>query len=64
MLKGLAVCIPAGVVILVGLVALAISGGNPDWLAWLGMAASVGVLAGTFFGMMAGFLKCAPMFED
>jgi hypothetical protein len=62
--KGMATAIPLIVACLMALVAIAIGGQHPRWGAWLGMAASVGVLAGVFFGAWAGFVVSAHALDD
>ena len=61
---GVAIAIPPSVVILVGLVALAVGDKDPEWGAWLGMAAVIGILNGAFFGALAGFIAKAHTLDD
>lgn len=63
-IKGVLVAVPLTIVLFMGLIALAVGDHDPDWGAWLGMAAAVGIYGGMFFGTMAGFLRTAPLFED
>jgi len=62
--KGVATAIPLMVVFLIALVAVAIGTQHPEWRAWLGMAAGVGLLAGLFFGAWAGFVATAHEFDE
>jgi hypothetical protein len=64
MAKALAVSIPLAVALLVGIVALAVHTQDPNWAAYLAMAAGNGVLAGVFFGLLAGFMRSAHLFDD
>jgi hypothetical protein len=61
---GVGVSIPVFVVIWVGLVALAVGSKDPDWAAWLGMAALIGVLNGVFFGALGAFVTHARILDD
>lgn len=63
-IRGVVVAVPIGIAVFMGLVALAVGGKNPNWGAWLGMAGAVGLLGGTFFGVMSGFLRTAPLFAE
>jgi len=63
MVKSIAISVPAAIVTFVGLVALAFRGESPNWAGWLAMAAGVGVLAGVFFGALAGFIRSVPLFD-
>jgi hypothetical protein len=63
-IKGVLVAVPLTIVLFMGMIALAVGDHDPDWGAWLGMAAVVGIYGGMFFGTMAGFLRTAPLFED
>ena len=54
-LKSIAVSVPLAIAFFVGLVALAVHNQQPDWNAWLSMAAGIGVIAGVFFGLLMGF---------
>jgi hypothetical protein len=42
----------------------AVHGKDPDWAAWLGMAAAIGVLAGVFFGAWMGFVAKAHALDE
>jgi hypothetical protein len=61
---GVAVAIPVFVVVWVGLVALAVGSKDPDWAAWLGMAALIGILNGVFFGALGAFVTQAHVLDD
>jgi len=63
-IKGVLVAVPLMIVLFMGMIVLAVGDHNPDWGAWLGMAAAVGIYGGLFFGTMAGFLRTAPLFDD
>ena len=56
--------VPVGVVIVLGLVALAIGGKDPDWGVWLGTLAAVGALAGAFFGALFAFIMKAHVLDE
>lgn len=58
------VSVPVGVVIVMGIVALAVGSQHPDWGVWLGMAAGIGVLAGAFFGSLLGFIIKAHVLDE
>ena len=64
MAKALAVSVPLAVGVLVGIVALAVHTQDPNWTAYLCMAAANGVLAGSFFGLLAGFMRSSYLFDD
>jgi hypothetical protein len=61
---GVATAIPLMAGFLIAVVALAIGRQHAHWGAWLGMAASVGVLAGVFFGTWAGFVVNAHALDE
>ena len=62
-IRDVAITVPLAVALWVGLVALALRGKDPDWGAWLGMAAGIGVLAGLFFGTWIAFVRNAPRLQ-
>lgn len=64
MAKAPAVSVPLAVGILVGLVALAVHTQDPNWAAYICMAAANGVLAGSLFGLLAGFMRSSYLFDD
>jgi hypothetical protein len=64
MAKAIAVSVPLAVVVFLGLVALAVHNQDPNWAAYLSMAAGIGVLSGAFFGLLAGFIRSAHLFDD
>jgi threonine/homoserine/homoserine lactone efflux protein len=64
MVKAVAVSVPLAVVVFLGLVSLAVRNQDPDWPAYLSMAAGIGVLAGVFFGLLAGFMRSIPLFDN
>jgi hypothetical protein len=45
------------------LIVLAVRNQRPDWNAWLSMAVGIGVLAGVFFGLLAGFMRTSHLFK-
>ena len=62
---GAVIAAPICVVIWMAIVALAVGPEDPeDWLAWLGIGAIVGVLAGAFFGGWAAFIAKAHVLDD
>jgi hypothetical protein len=61
--KSIAVSVPLAIAIFVGMVALALRNQNPDWNAYLAMAAGIGVIAGVFFGLLMGFTLTSHNFE-
>jgi ribose/xylose/arabinose/galactoside ABC-type transport system permease subunit len=61
--KSIAVSVPLAIAIFVGMVALALRNQNPDWNAYLAMAAGIGVIAGAFFGLLMGFTLTSHNFE-
>ena len=65
MFWGMVIAAPICVVIWMVIVALAVGPKSPaHWLAWLGIGAIVGVLAGAFFGGWAGFLMKAHTLDE
>ena len=62
-IKSIAVSVPLAIAIFVGLVALAVRNQQPDWNAWISMAAGIGVIAGVFFGLLMGFTLSSHNFE-
>jgi len=62
-IKSVAVSVPVAVGFFVGLVALAVHNQQPDWNAWLAIAAGIGVLAGVFFGLLMGFTLTSHYFK-
>jgi hypothetical protein len=61
--KSIAVSVPLAIGIFVGMVALALRNQQPDWAAYLAMAAGIGVIAGVFFGLLMGFTLTSHNFE-
>lgn len=62
---GAVIAAPICVVIWMIIVALAVGPEDPeDWLAWLGIGAIVGVLAGAFFGGWAAFIAKAHVLDE
>jgi hypothetical protein len=61
--KSIAVSVPLAIAIFIGMVALALRNQNPDWNAYLAMAAGIGVIAGVFFGLLLGFTLTSHNFE-
>jgi hypothetical protein len=62
-IKSIAVSVPLAIVIFMGMIALALRNQNPDWTAYLAMAAGIGVIAGVFFGLLMGFTLTSHNFE-
>ena len=62
-IKSVAVSVPVAIGVFVGMIALAVRNQQPDWNAWLGMAVRIGVLAGVFFGLLAGFMRTSHLFK-
>ena len=62
-IKSIAVSVPLAIGFFVGLVALAVRNQQPDWNAWISMAAGIGVIAGVFFGLLIGFTLSSHNFE-
>ena len=63
-ITSVAVSVPIVVAFFVGLVALAVHNQQPDWNAWLSMAAGIGLIAGVFAGLLAGFVRAGHFFDD
>lgn len=63
-ITSIAVSVPIVIALFVGLVALAVHNQQPDWNAWLSMAAGIGLLAGVFTGLLAGFVRSSHLFDD
>lgn len=62
---GVVLAAPICVVIWIVIVVAAVGPKDPeDWLAWLGIGAGVGVLAGAFFGGWAGFTMKAHLLDE
>ncbi|MFM8304907.1 MAG: hypothetical protein ACKOA9_11525 [Actinomycetota bacterium] len=65
MMWGMVIATPICIVIWMIIVVLAVGPKDPeDWLAWLGIGAIVGTLAGAFFGGWAGFIKKARVLDE
>jgi threonine/homoserine/homoserine lactone efflux protein len=62
-IKSVAVSVPLAIAFFVGLVALAVHNQQPDWNAWISMAAGIGIIAGVFFGLLMGFTLSSHNFE-
>jgi hypothetical protein len=62
-IKSVAVSVPLAIAIFVGMVALALRNQDPNWGAYLFMAAGIGVIAGVFFGLLMGFTLTSHNFE-
>jgi hypothetical protein len=62
-IRDVVITVPVTVAFWVGLVALAVGRKEPDWGAWLGMAAGIGVLAGLFFGVWIAFVRNAAQLQ-
>jgi hypothetical protein len=62
--KSMLISVPLMIAFWVLLVAVAVGNKDPDWGSWLGMAASIGALAGVFFGAWAGFVAKAHVLDD
>jgi threonine/homoserine/homoserine lactone efflux protein len=63
-ITSVAVSVPIVIAFFVGLVALAVHNQQPDWNAWLSMAAGTGLIAGVFAGLLAGFVRAGHFFDD
>lgn len=65
MLWGMLIATPICIVVWMIIVALAVGPEDPaHWLAWLGIGAIVGTLAGAFFGGWAGFIAKAHLLDE
>ena len=62
-IKSVAVSVPVASGVIVGMIALAVRNQQPDWNAWISMAVGIGVLAGVFFGLLAGFMRTSHLFK-
>ena len=62
-IKSVAVSVPIAIGVFVGLVALAVHNEQPDWNAWIAMGVGIGVIAGVFFGLLAGFMGTSHLFK-
>jgi hypothetical protein len=62
-IKSIAVSVPLAIAIFIGIVALAVRNQDPDWSAYLAMAAGIGLIAGVFFGLLMGFTLTSHNFE-
>jgi hypothetical protein len=60
----IAIAVPVGIGVLVGMVALAVSIDGAALEAPILMAVAIGTLAGVFFGAWAGFVSTAHAFEE
>ena len=63
---GIAIGIPVCALVWMGIVGLAMLMADPGWPVWpaLGMAAVVGVFAGSFLGGWAGVTACAEQLDE
>ena len=61
---GVVIATPVCIVIWMLIVVLALSGDDPAWGAYLGIAAIVGVLAGVYFGGWAAFTVTAHQLDE
>jgi hypothetical protein len=62
-IKSVAVSVPLAIAVFAGMIALAVGNQHPDWNAWLSIAAGIGILAGVFFGLLAGFMRTSHLFK-
>ena len=62
-IKSVVISVPLVIAIFVGLVALAVHNQQPDWPAYLAMAAGIGLIAGIFFGLLMGFTLTSHNFD-
>ena len=62
-IKSVALSVPLAIGVFVGLVALAVHNEQPDWNAWISMAAGIGIIAGVFFGLLLGFTLTSHFFK-
>jgi threonine/homoserine/homoserine lactone efflux protein len=62
-IKSVAVSVPLAIAFFVGLVALAVRNQQPDWNAWISMAAGIGIIASVFFGLLVGFMSTSHFFK-
>ncbi len=63
LVKSVVLAVPLSIAVFVGLVALAVRNQQPDWNAYLAMAAGIGVVAGVFFGLLIGFTLSSHNFQ-
>ncbi|MCU1467741.1 MAG: hypothetical protein JWM72_3669 [Actinomycetia bacterium] len=63
LIKSVAVSVPIAIAFFIGLVALAVHNQDPHWNVWLSMGAGIGVIAGVFFGLLAGFMRTSHLFK-
>jgi hypothetical protein len=64
-IMGTVIATPICVAVWIAIVVFAVGPEGPDdWLAWLGIGAGVGVLAGAFFGGWAGFTMKAHLLDE
>ena len=63
-ITSIAVAVPLAIAFFIGMVALAVHNQQPDWNAWLWMAAGIGTIAGVFFGLLFGFMLSSHLFDD
>ena len=54
--RGILFAIPVSIAVLIGMMALALSGKQP-WYVWTGLGAVMGVYVAVFFGMFAGVMR-------
>jgi hypothetical protein len=60
--RGIAVAVPVGIVVFIGLLAVAI-GDQTAWYVWVGLGVGSGMLGGTLFGVLAGVTLMAPKLD-
>jgi hypothetical protein len=61
---GIVFAVPVAIGLCIALMSIALSSDHIDWLAWYGMAAFFGTLAGTFFGVWTGFVRTTSTLDD
>ncbi len=60
---GVLAAAPMTIAIAIGMMGLAISGKEP-WYVWIGLGAGIGAYAALFFGMFAGVVLSAHLFDE
>jgi hypothetical protein len=62
-IRGIVIALPLTVAALIGMMALALSDGQP-WYTWVSLGCVMGVYAAGFFGTIGGVMLSAHLLDD